>query len=137
MANTYYTRGFGHVGRGDITLNDAGTAQLRAALLDLTAYTPDFVADEVLADIPGAAVISDVAVTGQAFGLDGALTVDAFTFPTVWGVPSCAAMVFYAVTGGGSYLLLYFDTATGLPVTPTGGDVVVTPAANIFAFGGA
>ena len=33
-------------------------------------------------------------------------------------------------TPGTSPLIAYYDTATGLPVTPNGGDIVIVPAAG-------
>ena len=49
------------------------------------------------------------------------------TFTTVTGDES-EALVIYKHTGtdGTSNLIAYIDTATGLPVTPGGGDITVT-----------
>lgn len=49
------------------------------------------------------------------------------TFPTVAAGAADGALVIYKDTGNAatSPLLAYIDTATGLPVTPGGGDIVI------------
>ena len=49
------------------------------------------------------------------------------TFTSVSG-PSIEAIIIYADTGteASSPLIAYIDTATGLPITPNGGDIIVT-----------
>ena len=49
------------------------------------------------------------------------------TFTSVSG-PSIEAIVIYKDTGSEatSPLIAYIDTATGLPITPNGGDIIVT-----------
>jgi hypothetical protein len=41
---------------------------------------------------------------------------------------SCESIVVYKDTGSAatSPLVAFFDTATGLPVTPNGGDIIIT-----------
>jgi hypothetical protein len=54
----------------------------------------------------------------------GVADVADFTFTAVTGDPS-EVIVFYKDTGTASTsaLIAYIDTATGLPVTPNGGDI--------------
>ncbi len=49
------------------------------------------------------------------------------TFTSVSG-PTIEAIVIYRDTGteATSPLIAYIDTATGLPITPNGGDIIVT-----------
>jgi hypothetical protein len=51
-----------------------------------------------------------------------------YVFGTATGDPS-EAIVYYKDTGtaGTSPLIAYIDTATGLPVTPNGGDINIIP----------
>jgi hypothetical protein len=70
-----------------------------------------------------------VAVSGALAGKTATLGVaDAtdVTFTAVTGDP-CEALVIYKHTGveGTSNLIAYIDSATGLPVTPNGGNIVV------------
>jgi hypothetical protein len=58
----------------------------------------------------------------------GAADADDVTFSTVSG-NSIEAIVIYQDKGTGdaaSPLIAYIDTATGLPITPNGGDIIVT-----------
>ena len=50
-----------------------------------------------------------------------------FTYTAVGAGSSCAALVGYQDTGvaGTSRLIFFIDSATGLPVTPNGGDISV------------
>jgi hypothetical protein len=58
----------------------------------------------------------------------GAADADDVTFPAVSGA-SIEAIVIYEDKGTGDAaapLIAYIDTATGLPITPNGGDIIVT-----------
>jgi hypothetical protein len=56
----------------------------------------------------------------------GDVDIPDFTFTLVSGA-SCESLVFYGHTGTESTapLMAYYDAATGLPVTPNGGDIDV------------
>jgi len=108
---------------------------IKAVAVDTGAYTVDLANHAFLSDIPGGARIAtspnltSVTVTGGVF--DAAdVTFAGFSGATV------EAIVLYIDTGtaGTSRLLCYFDTATGLPLTPTGGaQTVVWNASGIFS----
>jgi hypothetical protein len=59
---------------------------------------------------------------------DGAADADDVTFTAISGA-SIEAIIIYQDSGTGdasSPLIAYIDTATGLPITPNGGDIIVT-----------
>ena len=123
MANALY--GLGREGflGGDIAFD---TDNIKAALLDLTDYTPNLTTDQFLSDVP---VGARVAISGNlasktiTLGVAGAADV---TFSAVTGDESEYILI-YQDTGveGTSRLIALVDTATGLPVTPNGGDITV------------
>lgn len=89
-----------------------------------------------LSDIPGASIIATsgnlASLTFTDGTFDAADLVPAFTAMTGTQIE---AIVIYIDTGVGSTsrLLAYFDTATGLPLTPTGSNVDATwNASGIF-----
>jgi hypothetical protein len=60
---------------------------------------------------------------------NGAADGDDLTFSAVAsGKPSIEAIIIFKDTGNNatSPLIAYIDTATGLPITPNGGDIIVT-----------
>jgi len=133
MANLLYEHGREGFLDGSI---DWDTDDIRAILIDVADYTVDLDNDDNLDDIPGAA---RVAVSGAladktvAAGVADAANV---TFSAVTGDVS-EAIVLYKHTGteATSRLIAYIDSATGLPVTPNGGDIEVQwaeTAAKIF-----
>lgn len=77
-------------------------------------------------DVPAAARVASATLTlsDPAAGVCDAGDV---TFSAVTGDP-CEALIIYKDTGteATSPLLAYIDTATGLPVTPNGGNITVT-----------
>ena len=123
MANALYDKGRQKFLEGAVAWL---TDDIRCALVDLADYTPDLAADEFLSDIPGAAIVATSgALTGKT-SADGVADADDVTFPTVSGDQS-EALVLYKWTGNAatSPLIARIDTATGLPVTPSGGNINV------------
>jgi hypothetical protein len=133
MTNALY--GLGREGflGGDIDW-DANT--IKAVLIDNGAYTVVIDTHQFLSDIPaGARIAISAALSAKtkALGVAGAANV---VFSAVAGA-SVEAIGLYADTGvpATSRLICYIDTATGLPVTPNGGDINVnwdTGANKIF-----
>ena len=103
------------------------TDTIKVILVDTGAYTPQTAIHQYLADITlsariaGPVTLTSKATTGGA--ADGADV----TFTSVSG-PTIEAIVIYRDTGteATSPLIAYIDTATGLPITPNGGDIIVT-----------
>lgn len=103
------------------------TDTVKVILVDTGAYTPQTSVHQYLSDIPTSARIAGpVTLTAKAT-TGGAADAADCTFPTVSGA-SIEAIVIYADTGteSTSPLIAYIDTATGLPITPNGGDIIVT-----------
>lgn len=99
---------------------------IRVILVDVADYTVSIDVHDFLDDVPAAARVS---VSGALAGKTATLGVaDAsdVTFTAVTG-DICEALVIYKHTGveGTSNLIAYIDSATGLPVTPNGGNIVV------------
>ena len=82
---------------------------------------------EFLSDIATSArITTPVTLTGKTTAGGAADSADV-TFSAVSG-PSIEALVLYKDTGteATSPLIAWIDTATGLPITPNGGDIIVT-----------
>ena len=103
------------------------TDTIKVILVSTSAYTPQTAVHQYLSDISGSARIAGpVTLTAKATTGGAADAADA-TFTSVSGA-TINAIVIYKDTGteATSPLLAYIDTATGLPLTPNGGDVIIT-----------
>ena len=103
------------------------TDSIKSVLVDTGAYTVSLTSHEFLSDISSSARVSNSgAFTGKTT-TGGAADANDITFSSVSG-PSIEAIVIYADTGteATSPLIAFIDTATGLPITPNGGDIIVT-----------
>jgi hypothetical protein len=102
------------------------TDNIKAVLVDTAAYSPNLAEHANLSDIPGGARIATSGNLATKTSTAGVADADDLTFSGVTGT-SCEALVLYKDTGvaGTSKLIGYFDTATGLPVSPNGGDITV------------
>lgn len=103
------------------------TDTVKAIMVDTGAYTPQTAIHEYLADIPLSARIAGPVTLTAKSTTGGAADAADSTFTSVSG-PSIEAIVIYVDTGteATSPLVAYIDTATGLPITPNGGDIIVT-----------
>ena len=105
---------------------DWDTDAIKAVLIDAADYTVNLAAHQFLSDIPPAArVATSAALSGKTVAGGVADAAD-LTLAAVSG-DTAEALVLYQDTGteGTSRLIAYLDTATGLPVTPNGGDINV------------
>ena len=133
MANELYDKGREGFLDGSI---DWDTDDIRCILVDTADYSVDLAAHDNLDDIPaGARVATSGALTGKTV-VAGVADADDVTFSAVTGDPS-EALVIYKHTGteSTSRLIAYIDSATGLPVTPNGGDITIqwdSAASKIF-----
>ena len=103
------------------------TDTIKAVLVNTSSYTVNLASHEFLADIGISARISTSgAFTGKT-STGGAADADDITFQSVSG-NTVQAIVLYSDTGvdSTSPLICFIDTATGLPITPNGGDIIVT-----------
>lgn len=123
MANGMYVKGLEAFLKGEIDLlNDT----IKVTLVDAADYTVnlsthDFIDDVAAGSRVATATLGTKSVTGGAF--DAADV----TFSAVTGDPSEALVIWMDTsTESTSPLIAYIDTATGLGVTPNGGDITVT-----------
>jgi len=82
---------------------------------------------EFLSDVGSSARITTPVTLTSKTSTGGAADAADVTFTSVSG-PSIEAIILYRDTGteATSPLIAYIDTATGLPITPNGGDIIVT-----------
>jgi len=123
MANALYDKGREGFLDGSI---DWDTDDIRCILIDVADYTVDLAVHDNLDDVPA---IARVAVSGAFTAktvADGVADAADVILSSVTGDP-CEAIVIYKHTGveSTSRLIAYIDTATGLPVTPNGGDITI------------
>lgn len=134
MANNLYDVARAAFAKGQINWETAGFA---AVLVDAGAYTINPASHTNLTHIPAPARVgTPVALANTVVDANGAVNADSLTFPNVTG-PSAEALVIYQVgaTEAESRLIAYIDTATGLPITPNSGNIIVqwsTGANKIF-----
>ena len=124
MANALFDKARQRFLEGQFNWN---TDTIKAVLVDTGTYTVNLSAHEFLSDIGTAArIATSGAFTGKAT-TGGAADANDVTFTSVTGA-SIEAIVLYKDTGtdATSPLIAFIDTATGLPITPNGGDIIVT-----------
>lgn len=122
MANVLYDLGRQAFLEADL---DWTGQDMRVILVDTGAYTFSQ-AHQFLSSVPGGARIAvSGALTGKTATI-GVADADDVTFTAVTGAQS-EALIIYQHTGvdGTSRLVAYIDTATGLPITPNGGNITV------------
>lgn len=122
MANALYD-----IGRNSFLLADIDwlVDAFDVVLVDTGAYTLDLVNHDFLDDIPVGARIATANLAGMSAAAGVADATDT-VFSAVTGV-TIEAVVIIKDTGAAatSDLIVWIDTATGLPVTPNGGDITV------------
>lgn len=120
------------------TLPDMDTDNIKAILVDHGVTTPNMATHQDHADLATAVVTNGTSpnMTSPSFPVAGTIDFADFTFTSVAGTHA-ESLVFYKDSGTSSTstLFLYIDTATGLPVTPNGGDITVTlDSSGLFGF---
>lgn len=123
MANALFDKGREAFLNGDI---DWSNDDIRLVLIDTADYTVDLVNHDALDDIPVAARVAVSASLSGKTATSGVADANDVTLTAVSGDQS-EAIVLYKHTGteSTSVLIAYIDTATGLPITPTGGDLTL------------
>lgn len=116
MANALYDKG----------LIDWDTNNIKCALIDTADYTVNLATHDNWDDVPSAA---RVAISGNLAGksvTDGVADATDVVLSAVVGDP-CEAIIIFADSGteSTSRLIAYIDSATGLPITPNGGDITI------------
>jgi len=123
MSNALYDKGRNAFATGDIDwVNDT----VNLYLVDTEDYTVDLAAHEFLSAVPAAARVANVALAGKT-AVAGVCDANDAILSSVTGDVS-EALVLVKDTGNEttSRLIAYIDSATGLPVTPNGGDITIT-----------
>ena len=123
MANALYGKGRQKFLEGDIHWD---TDNIKCVLVDAADYTVSINVDEFLSAIAVAGRVATSANLGSKTTTLGVADAADVTFTAVTGDQS-EAVVIYLDTGDAatSPLIAYIDTATGLPVTPNGGDIQI------------
>lgn len=124
MANALYDKGRQRFLEGQLNwLTDT----IKAILVDTGTYTPNLTSHEYLSDVASVSRITTPVTLTSKSSSGGAADAADVTFSSVSGA-SIEAILLYKDTGveGTSPLIAYIDTATGLPITPNGGDIIVT-----------
>lgn len=125
MANNLYDSGRSAFAAGAI--NWTGD-NIKAVLVDTDDYAVNLATHDFLDDIPvGARIATSANLSGKTITA-GACYAAPWVFTAVTGDPA-EALVIYKDTGvaATSQLIAYIDSVSGLPVTPNGTDITVTP----------
>ena len=123
MANALYDYGRDQFLQGNIDwVNDT----IKVILIDTDDYTVNLTTDQNLDDIAAGARVATATLANPTASGAGVADGDDVTFSAVSGDQS-EALVIYKDSGveSTSPLIAYIDTATGLPVTPSGSDISV------------
>lgn len=102
------------------------THNIRVCLIDTSAYTPDYAADEFLSAIPGGAIVATSANLSGKTTTGGVADANDVTLTAVSG-PTVSMAVIYRDTGSAatSPLICVLDSGVGLPMTPNSGDIII------------
>jgi hypothetical protein len=124
MANALYKKGKQKFLDADI---DWSADNIKIVLVDAADYTVDITNHEFLSDVAAGARVATSGNLASKTSTAGTADAADVTLTAVTGDPS-EALIIYKDTGvaATSPLIAYIDTATGLPVTPNGGDITVT-----------
>jgi hypothetical protein len=139
MANALYVAFRNGVLGSHATRVDLDADTIKAALIDHGTDTPNVTTDDFYNDISAGLVGSlSSALTSKTIGTvaAGVFDADNVTFTAVSGNSvESVNLIKDTGTSSTSDLIAYWDTGTGLPVTPNGGDITVTwNASGLFTF---
>ena len=123
MANALYDHGRNEFLVGDL---DWLVHDIRMVLMDADDHTTNQATDDNLDDITAAARVATSGAFGSKTAVAGVADAADVTFSAVSGHVSEELVIYYHTgTESTSTLIVNIDTATGLPVTPNGGDITV------------
>lgn len=131
MANALYDKGREAFLLGDI---DFVADTIKVTLVDAADYTKDLANDDFFNDVPAGARVADSTALSSKTSAAGVADAADKTWSAVTGDQS-EQVIGRKDTGtdSTSALIWNMDTATGLPVTPNGGDInLVFNASGIF-----
>ena len=100
---------------------------IKVLLVDAADYTVNLATHDFKDDVTSGGIVATSGNLAGKTATAGVADANDITFTAVTGDPS-EALVVYKDTGTASTsaLICYIDSATGLPVTPNGGDITVT-----------
>ena len=127
MANALYDYGREGFLTGAISWT---SDNIKACLVDTGTYTVNLATHQYLSSVSG--IVATSSNFSGKTATAGVADADDLTFTAVSG-SSVEALIIYKDSGSGaatSNLIAYIDTATGLPLTPNGGNVTITFAAS-------
>lgn len=138
MANSFYNAFLNGILGAHATRVDLDADTIKMALVDNGSAdgAPDAAADDFWDDQDAGLVGTAYTLAAKTIGTVAAGVFDNTTDPapafTAVSGATVESLVFFKDTGtpSTSNLLWWFDTATGLPLTPNGGDVNVTFSAS-------
>jgi len=124
MGNALYDKG--REGFLDGSINWASDT-IKAVLIDAAAYTVDLANHQYLSSVPPGARVGTPQTLASKTVTNGVADAADITIPSVPLHDPCEAILIYQDTGdeATSRLIAYIDSASGLPVTPNGGDIAV------------
>ncbi len=124
MADGMFSKGREKFLRGEISWN---TDTIKVQLIDTGNYTPSLGTHEFLSAVPSSARIGAAVTLASKTTTDGVADAADVTFTGVTG-NTVEAYLVYKDTGveGSSALIAWFDSSSGLPLTPNGGNVNLT-----------
>lgn len=124
MANALFDKGREAFLGGDL---DWDANSIKLVFVDHADDTPNVSTDDFLDDIAGAARVSTSGALANKTKTNGVADADDITVNTVTGDPFESVVGFNDSPGteAAKNLIFYIDTATGLPMTPNGGNITV------------
>lgn len=123
MANAFYTLGIERFLKGSISWN---SDTIKIQFIDDTNYTPNLSTHEYLSDVSNTSWVGSATALASKGTTGGKASAANTTVASVSG-STIKYILIYKDTGtpSSSPLICLIDTATGLPYTPTGSDIVV------------
>lgn len=122
MANQWYGKALESFAGGGINW---GSDNIKV-LLATNGYTPSINTDQFVTDVSSGNIVARSGNLSSKSATLGVLNAANVTFTSVTG-SQCPYVIVYKDSGtdSSSPLIVKIDTATGLPVTPNGGDITV------------
>lgn len=123
MANALYAKFKQNLLDGNI---DLAADTIKAVFVDGADYTPNLATDDALDDVAGGGIVGTAATLASKTITDGVFDAADTTLTAVTG-DQAEYILLYKDSGvaATSWLIALFDTATGLPFTPNGGDATI------------
>lgn len=133
---------FGGTGAPGHTANDFLTDTILLYGVDSASHTPNRETVADLADIAGGARVYSGTLTGKTLASNGSGRITADATDLVVAAVSGSQYEYIYIVGDGagdstSPTIVFFDTATGLPATPTGADITHVFSTNGIFYVGA